>query len=122
MDYTLLGRLGTPRGKNPVNDPSGEALFCRPELVCHIARTYRGRHFGQKNNRECSAAKSLAYTREPRPSAMGRAGPREPPVFLIAPLRLLNILGLPRDVSSGCFLLKGTLSPGTTLGAFFFSS
>src|SRR5262249_55505294 len=22
--------------KNPVKDPSGEALFCRPELVCHI--------------------------------------------------------------------------------------
>jgi hypothetical protein len=33
---------------------------------------------GQKN-RECLAAKSLAYTRELRPSAIGRAGPREPP-------------------------------------------
>jgi hypothetical protein len=56
-----------------------------------------------------SAAKSLADTRT-LPECHWEGGASRTP-FLIAPLRLLNILGLPRDVSSsGCFLLKGTLS------------
>ena len=28
--------------KNPVSDPVGEALFCGPELVCHIGPNLSG--------------------------------------------------------------------------------
>jgi len=45
-------------------------------MVCHIDPNLSGDIL--EKTIAMLTAKSLAYTREPRPSAMGRAGSREP--------------------------------------------